>query len=137
MMPRKPYPTDLTDPEWQTIVPLLPPAKFGGHPRTTDLREVLNAIFYLNRTGCQWRMLPREFPAWQTVYAYFARWQKKGVWEALNEALRKQVRLQAGREASPSLALIDSQSVKTTEKGASNPVLTAAKKSRVANATSP
>nr|WP_144080336.1 IS5 family transposase [Gloeobacter kilaueensis] len=118
-MSRKPYPTDLTDQEWNCIAPLLPAAKFGGHPRTTDLREVLNAIFYLNRTGCQWRMLPSEFPAWQTVYAYFARWRNKGVWEAINRTLRQRVRLQAGREADPSLALLDSQSVKSTEKGAS------------------
>lgn len=136
-MPRKPYPTDLTDQEWQIIEPLLPPAKFGGHPRTTNLREVLNAIFYLNRTGCQWRMLPREFPAWQTVYAYFARWQKKGVWEEMNTTLRQKLRQQAGREAHPSLALIDSQSVKTTEKGASKQASMVAKRLKVENVTLP
>ena len=88
-MSRKPYPSDLTDAQWQLLQPLLPPAKPGGRPRKTDLRQVLNAIFYLNREGCTWRALPHDFPAWRTVYEYFAAWKADGTWDALNGALRR------------------------------------------------
>lgn len=118
-MNRKPYPTDLTDAQWLIVEPLIPPAKHGGRRRTVCMREVLNAIFYLLRSGCAWRMLPHDFPPWQTVYGYFRDWRNDGVWEAMNDALREAVRQEAGRETEPSAAIIDSQSVKTTEtKGA-------------------
>ena len=116
-MNRQAYPTDLTDAEWAIVEPLIPPAKSGGRKRTTDVREVLNAIFYLLRTGCAWRMLPHDFPNWNTVYTYFRNWRQDGTWQKLNDALRREVRTQAGREAEPSAAILDSQSVKTTEKG--------------------
>jgi putative transposase len=116
-MNRQAYPTDLSDAEWAIAEPLVPPAKSGGRKRTTDVREVLNAIFYLLRTGCAWRMLPHDFPNWNTVYTYFRNWRKDGTWQMLNDALRRDVRTQAGREAEPSAAILDSQSVKTTEKG--------------------
>ncbi len=88
-MKRKPYPTDLTNDEWNIIKPLIPAAKPGGHPRTVEVREILNAIFYLLRSGCHWRMLPHDFPCWQTVYDYYGRWQRTGVWEQLNQTLRE------------------------------------------------
>src|SRR5262249_5333506 len=116
-MERKPYPTDLTDEQWKLIEPLLPPAKPGGRPRSTDLREVLNALFYLVRSGCQWRMLPHEFPPWKTCYNYYRAWIDDGVWHLIAASLRIEVRELAGRNAQPRVAAIDSQSVKTTEQG--------------------
>ena len=117
-MDKKPYPSDLTDEEWAILEPLLPPAKGGGRPRTVAMRQVLNAIFYVVKSGCQWEMLPRDFPPKGTVYHYYNTWHKDGTWQRLNQALREQLRQQLGREATPSAAIIDSQSVKTTEKGA-------------------
>lgn len=114
-MTRAAYPSDLTDPEWILLEPLIPPAKPGGRHRTVDMREVVNGIFYLLRSGCAWRMLPHEFPPWSTVYGYFNQWRTDGIWEQMNDVLREAVRLEAGREAQPSAAILDSQSVKTTE----------------------
>ena len=114
-MNRKSYPSDLSEKEWCIILPFVPPSKEGGRPRSVSIREVLNAIFYILRAGCAWRMLPNDFPAWQTVYGYFRQWERDGVWEAINDALREAVRLQAGRASQASAAIIDSQSVKTTE----------------------
>jgi putative transposase len=112
-----PSSTDLTDREWVILRPLLPPAKPGGRPRSSDLREILNAICSVVRSGCPWRLLPRDFPPWPTVSDSFRKWRNAGVWEQLNAALREQVRTQAGRQPPPSGAISDSQSVKTTERG--------------------
>ena len=111
------YETDLTDAAWQLLEPLLPAARHGGRPRTTDLRAVVNAIFYLLRTGCQWRLLPHQFPPWGTVYHYFRCWEDSGIWVQLHRAIYEQVRIAAGRAASPSVVIMDGQSVKTTERG--------------------
>ena len=116
-MSRKPYPTDLTDKEWDILSPLIPPAKSGGRPRSADMREVLNAIFYVLRGGIPWQMLPHDFPPCKTVYHYFRAWQKEGVWESMNSALREDVRSSVGRAHTPSAAIIDSQSVKASERG--------------------
>ncbi len=116
-MPRRAYPTDLTDDEWRVLEPLIPPAKPGGRPRRVDPREVLNGMRYLLRSGGAWRLLPHEFPPWPTVYAYFRRWQADGTWERIAGALRRDLRVALGRRAEPSAAVLDSQTVKTTEKG--------------------
>jgi putative transposase len=116
-MERKPYPSDLTDEQWKLIEPFLPLALPGGRPRKTDLREVVNALLYLVRTGCQWRMIPHEFPPWKTCYNYYRAWIDQAVWDELVAALRMEVRAAAGRHELPRVAAIDSQSVKTTEQG--------------------
>lgn len=111
------YPSDLSDAQWAILEPLIPQAKPGGHPRTVEMREILNAILYVLCTGCQWRALPRDFPPWSTVWSYFRRWRISGEWERIHTTLREQLRTSMEREATPSAAIIDSQSVKTTEKG--------------------
>ena len=111
----KTYPSDLSDTEWLLVEPLIPAAKSGGRPRSVDMREIINAIFYVVRSGCAWRMLPHDYPAWSTVYGYFWRWQHSGLWSQINDALREAVRLQAERESEPSAAIIDTQAVKTTQ----------------------
>jgi transposase len=116
-MSRPAYPSDLTDAQWRVLDPLIPAAKPGGRPRSADMREVVNAILYVARNGTTWRALPHDFPPWRTVYHYFRAWRRDGTWEALHDALRDRVRTRAGRERSPSAAIIDSQSVRTTEKG--------------------
>ena len=111
------YPSDLTNQEWAVLEPLIPPAREGGHPRTADMREVLNALFYVDRTGCQWRALPHDFPPWSTVWSYFRTWRNNGTWHRMHTALREKTRVSMGREPTPSAAIIDSQSVKTSQKG--------------------
>jgi len=113
----KRYASDLTDAEWGIIEPLLPPAARHGRPRKWAMREVANALFYLLRSGCAWRMLPKDFPPMTTVQHYFYAWRDKGLLRGMNHALLMMVREAAGREASPSAGVIDSQSVKTTESG--------------------
>ncbi len=115
--PGQRYPTDLTDTEWALLEPLLPKRQGRGRPRRVDLRQVLNALFYLTRTGCQWRLLPRDFPYWGTVRYYFDTWTNDGTWERLNDTLRERARIKAGRASQPSAAILDSQTAKTTEVG--------------------
>ncbi len=116
-MNRKAYNSDLTDAEWRLLAPLLPSASPGGHPRKHSMREVLDVIFYISRGGCAWRLLPHEFPPWQTVYHYFRAWRMTGLWEQIHGALRERARVLAGRQVQPSACIIDSQSIKTTERG--------------------
>ena len=111
------YATDLTDAQWEVIGPLLPTPKRRGRPREVNLRTVIDGILFLNRSGCQWRLLPKNFAPWQTVYGYFRRWRLDGTWERIHTRLRERVRQKAGRQDTPSAAILDSQSVKTTEKG--------------------
>ena len=120
-MPRtKRYPSDLSDDEWAILAPLLDPPRGGkGRPPRIPRREVADAIFYPLRTGGQWRYLPEGFPHWNTVYGYFAKWRDDGTWQRANDLLRQRVRVQRGRAPEPSAAIVDSQSAKTTEKGAS------------------
>jgi len=114
---RKSYPSDLTDPEWEVLKAMLPPPKPRGRKRRADLREILNAIFYVLHTGCQWEYLPHDFPPADTVFGYFNQWKNDGTWSRINDTLRGRVREQAGKETEPSAAILDSQSVKTTEEG--------------------
>ena len=121
-MNRKAYPSDLTAAQWEELVPLLPPDTTRGPPRTTDLREVVNGILYVLGGGIPWRLMPHDLPPWGTVWWYFRKWRDDGTWERVEDALRSRVREAAGRAATPSAAIpdcsrIDSQSVKTTEKG--------------------
>jgi len=129
------YPSDLRDQEWAILEPLIPPAKPGGRPRTVNMREVINAILYVDRTGCQWRALPHDFPPWSTVWTYFRTWRNDGTWERIHTALREAVRVKQGREPTPSAAIIDSQSVKTSQKGG-GAATTGAKRSKAASGTS-
>src|SRR5436189_2391714 len=112
-MTRKHYPSDLTDPQWAILEPWIPPPRPGGRPRKTNMREVVNALFYLTREGCSWRALPHDFPPWKTVYNYFRDWADDGTWDRLLDALRPQARLKAGRRPTPSACCIDSQSAKS------------------------
>ena len=116
-MRRKPYPSDLSDGEWKILEPLLPAEKEGGRHRGYALREVVNALQYLIRNGGAWRSLPHDLPHWQSVYHYFRLWKRDGTWLRIHDHLHAEVRRQMGRDAQPSAAVIDSQSVKTTEKG--------------------
>jgi putative transposase len=132
-MPRTAYPTDLTDSQWTQIESLIPKAKSGGRPRTTEMREVIDAILYMVRGGCSWRLLPHDFPPWGTVYSYFWTFRKDGLWQRIHDRLRDRLRRQEERPRSPSAAILDSQSVKTTEKGGREGT-TRARRSRAASA---
>ena len=115
-MKRNSYPSDLTDEQWKLVEPHIPPAKWGGRPREVDMRDVVNGTLYLSRTGCQWRALPHDFPPWGTIAYYYYQFRNDGVWRKMHDVLRQGVRVAAGKEPTPSAAIIDSQSVKTTEK---------------------
>lgn len=115
--PGQRYPTDLTAAEWALLEPLLPKRQGPGRPGRVDLRQVLNALCYLTRTGCPWRLLPRDFPSWGTARYYFDQWTNDGTWERLNDALRERARVKAGRQPQPSAAILDSQTATTTEVG--------------------
>ncbi len=114
---RRTYPTDLSDAEWACIKPHLPTPKAPGRPRVHSLREILNAIFYMVRSGCAWRLLPHEFPPWKTIHHYFRTWRINGTWEKLHAALRNRLRVRLKRDPQPSAGIVDSQSVKTTGVG--------------------
>src|SRR5215218_1345675 len=114
---RKPYPTDLSDAEWNYIEPHLPAPNGHGRPRIHDLREILNAVFYLLKSGCQWRLLPHDFPRWPPVYHYFRKWRIDGTWERINRAIRERLRVRLNRDPQPSAGVVDSQSLKSTAVG--------------------
>ncbi len=139
MSTRTLYPTDLTDTEWAIAEPLVPAPKSGtakgGRPPKYERREILNGIFYVLLGGISWRMLPHDLPPWNSVYEYFRQWRDDGTWERIHTALRTKVRIQAQRNPEPSAAIIDSQSVKTTQKGGSM-AMTPARRSTAANVTS-
>jgi putative transposase len=122
MADRKPYPTDLSAAQWLLIEGLIPLAKEGGAPRTIDMREVVNTILYISRTGCQWRMIPHDLLPKSSVYDYFKAWKKDGTLQRIGDALRRRVRQQVGREEDPSAAVIDTQTVKTHHQGAESDI---------------
>jgi putative transposase len=133
---RRAYATDLTDGQWALIAPLIPDASPGGRPRKASARELVNAILYVLRAGMAWRLLPHDLPPWQTVYYYLRRWQREGVWARLHHTLVMTDRERAGRAASPTAAILDSQSVRTAEQKGARKAMTRARRSRAASATS-
>jgi len=134
-MPRRRYPSDLTDEQWARLAPLVPAPKPGGRPAAHDRREIVDAILYVLRNGNAWRALPHDLPPWSTVYWWFRRWRLDGTWERVAASLRARTRVGAGRDPEPSAAILDSQSVKTTEKGG-RVATTPARRSTAASATS-
>jgi transposase len=130
------YATDLTDGQWALIAPLIPEAEPGGRPRMAPTRELVDAILYFLRAGLAWRLLPHDLPPWQTVYYYLRRWQREGVWDRVHHALVMADRERAGRQASPTAAILDSQSVKTADQKGGRRVTTRARRSEAASATS-
>jgi len=135
MAERKRYPGDLTDEEWKKIEPLMPQRRTReGRPRKGSYREILNGIFYVLRTGIPWRMMPHDLPPWQTVYYYFWQWRRNGLWERILDALRQEERQTQGRERTPSGLIVDSQTVKTTEKGGLKSAMTVPRASKGGNA---
>jgi len=133
---RRAYPSDLTNSQWALIAPLIPDAEPGGRPRKANKREIVEAIFYFLRAGCSWRLMPHDFPPWQTVYYYLRRWQREGVWARIHHMLVMADRERAGRGASPSAAVIDSQTVRTADQKGDSRDTTPARRSTGANATS-
>jgi putative transposase len=129
------YTTDLTDEEWQILAPLLPSAKSGGRPRKYPMREVINGIQYILRGGCAWRLMPHDLPHWQTAYQTWRAWRQDGTWLRIHDQLRDEVRTRMGRHRQPSAAIIDAQTVKTTEKGGPM-AMTARRNSTAASAIS-
>jgi transposase len=138
-MPRRKgrtYPSDLTQSQWAAIEPMIPDATPGGRPRLAAKREIVEAILYLLRAGCSWRLLPHDFPPWQTVYHYLRRWEREGVWAGALHTLVMADREREGREASPSAAIIDSQTVRTADQKGDSKVTTRARRSMGASVTS-
>jgi transposase len=126
---RRSYPSDLTESEWQILAPLLPAEKPGGRHRLYEIREIINALRYLLRSGCAWRALPHDFPHWRAVYEYFRVWKEDGTWIRIHDYLYEEIRGQMKRDKQPSAGIVDSQSVKTTEKGGRKKATTAERKS--------
>ena len=112
-MGRKAYPSDLTDREWELLEPFIPQPSLEGRRAEIERREIVNGMLYVLRSGCPWRLLPHDLPTWETVYWYFRRWEREGIWKQVWEALHRQIRVQAGRDPDPSVGVLDSQSVKT------------------------
>ena len=133
---RSAYPSDLTDFQWGVIAPMIPDARPGGRPRKADKREIVEAILYFLRAGCAWRLLPHDFPPWQTVYYHFRRWEREGVWARIHHTLVMADRERDGRDASPSAAILDSQTVRTADQKGDSKDSTPARRSTAGSGTS-